>query len=80
MIKPLEIIMFGNPIVGVRAILANPLAALDLPLKILAWESDDGNVYIAYNDEKFLSERYDLNPKLGALFSLDVLVSNALFN
>jgi uncharacterized protein (DUF302 family) len=62
MIKPLGIIMFGNPIVGVRAMLANPLAELDLPLKILAWESDDGNVYIAYNDQKFFSERYDLSP------------------
>jgi uncharacterized protein (DUF302 family) len=79
-IKPIEFIMFGNPMVGVQAMLANPLTALDLPLKILAWEREDGEVYIAYNDQTFLSERYDLNTEIGELLSLDALVNNVLLN
>lgn len=37
-ILPMEFILFGNPANGGAIMAANPLAALDLPLKILAWQ------------------------------------------
>ena len=57
---PLEFILFGNPKVGSPLMIENPLAALDLPLKIIAYEDDKENVWIAYNEAKYIEERYSL--------------------
>ncbi|HEY3832366.1 MAG TPA: DUF302 domain-containing protein [Acidimicrobiia bacterium] len=40
--------------------LARPLAALDLPLKILVWEDTEGSVWVSYNAPSYLERRYDL--------------------
>ena len=40
--------------------LADPHAALDLPLKILVWQDGEGKVWLSYNSAEFLKERYGL--------------------
>ncbi|RZJ23645.1 MAG: DUF302 domain-containing protein [Acinetobacter sp.] len=77
-IAAMEFIMFGKPEVGFKAISSNPLAALDLPLKILVWENPDGNVFLAYNHPAYLTERYHLDPTVASLFALDDLINNSL--
>ena len=37
--------------------LAAPLAALDLPLKVLVWENGNGVVSVSYNSPGFMAER-----------------------
>src|SRR5690349_14791510 len=49
-ISPLEFLLFGNPVAGGPVMIENPLASLDLPLKVIAWEDQQQTVYIAYND------------------------------
>ena len=39
-----KLIMFGKPAVGAAVMLAAPLAALDIPLKVLVWEDRNGAV------------------------------------
>jgi len=55
-----KLIIFGNPKAGTPLMLAAPLIAIDLPLKILVWEDADARVWITYNDPDFLSHRHDL--------------------
>src|SRR5580765_1168625 len=40
-IPPMEFILFGNPKAGGPIMAENPVAALDLPLKIIAWEDQE---------------------------------------
>ena len=42
---------------------ANPLAALDLPLKILVWE-EENKVWVSYNTSDYLLERHYLPVEL----------------
>ncbi|MFC3562860.1 DUF302 domain-containing protein [Pedobacter jamesrossensis] len=77
-IAPLEFIMFGNPKAGFGAMSAVPVAALDLPLKIIAWEDENKQVWIAYNQQIYIRERYELPADLIAGFDLDAVVSSAL--
>jgi len=77
-ILPIEFILFGNPANGGAVMAANPLAALDLPLKILAWEDSSQVVKIAYNDPEYLQHRYMLPQKLTAPLDLTPLVTKAL--
>lgn len=77
-ILPLEFIMFGNPKAGFGAMSASPMSALDLPLKIIAWEDSNKDIWIAYNQQSYLKDRYGLSHELSAPFDLDVLVSTAM--
>src|SRR5262245_46904123 len=55
-----KLIMFGKPTVGAAVMLAAPLAALDIPLKVLVWEDGNGAVSVSYNSPESLAERLHL--------------------
>jgi uncharacterized protein (DUF302 family) len=55
-----KLVMFGKPTVGAAVMVAAPLAALDIPLKVLVWEDWNGAVSVSYNSPGFLAERHHL--------------------
>jgi uncharacterized protein (DUF302 family) len=59
------LVLFGNPAGGTPVMAAAPLAALDLPLKVLIWD-DDGQTKISYVAPDALAARYDLPAELAA--------------
>jgi uncharacterized protein (DUF302 family) len=77
-LSPLEFILFGNPKAGGPIMIENPLAALDLPLKIIAWEDSEKKVWLAYNDASYIEERYSLLHIQNSPLQLDNLISLAL--
>jgi uncharacterized protein (DUF302 family) len=79
-IAPLQFIMFGNPEAGGPVIAENPIAALDLPLKIIAWEDNDSKVWIAYNEALYIEERYSLPHSLMGPLDLGPLISKSLMD
>lgn len=56
---PTKVIFFGNPALGTPLMQENPSIGLDLPQKMLVWENTKGDVYISYNQPKFLQKRHD---------------------
>lgn len=60
--KNARVVSFGNPAVGTFLMQENPEAALDLPLKILVWDSPDGTV-LSWNDPAWIARRYGINPE-----------------
>ena len=58
--RPTKLLIFGSPKAGTPLMLADPHAALDLPLKILVWEDGEGKIWLSYNSAEFLKERYGL--------------------
>jgi uncharacterized protein (DUF302 family) len=75
---PLEFLLFGNPKAGGPAMAKNPLVALDLPLKVIAWEDAHHQVWVAYNDAEYITERYSLSPNLHSPFALDGVIDSIL--
>ncbi len=57
------LVLFGNPAGGTPVMEASPLAALDLPLKILIWD-DGGQTKVSYTDPATLADRYGLTDAL----------------
>jgi uncharacterized protein (DUF302 family) len=56
--RPTKLLIFGNPKAGTPVMLAAPTTAIDLPLKILIAEDDQGKVWISYNSPVYLQERH----------------------
>jgi uncharacterized protein (DUF302 family) len=58
-----KLVIFGSPAAGTPVMQASPLAALDLPLKVLVWD-DDGRTKISYTDPAALATRHHLPGEL----------------
>src|SRR5438067_12585615 len=61
---PTRLLIFGNPKSGTPIMLAAPSSAIDLPLKILVWEDDQGKVWVSYNSPEYLKQRHGLPEEL----------------
>jgi uncharacterized protein (DUF302 family) len=73
-----KVVMFGSPAAGTPVMRASPLAALDLPLKVLVWQ-DELETKVTYLKPAALAERYRLAPELGArLAGIAAIVDAAL--
>ena len=62
--KPTKLLLFGNPKAGTPLMVHSPSAAIDLPLKILIAEDDEGKVWISYNSTEYIAQRHNLPPDL----------------
>ena len=72
-----KLVVFGNPATVTPLMLAHPLLALDLPLKILIWETTDQHAFVSYNTPRALAERYELPPdQAEALELVDVIAQS----
>jgi uncharacterized protein (DUF302 family)/uncharacterized membrane protein YidH (DUF202 family) len=61
---PTKLVIFGNPKGGTPLMLAAPSTAIDLPLKILIWEDNQGKVWASYNSPAYLQQRHGFPPEL----------------
>jgi uncharacterized protein (DUF302 family) len=72
-LRATTLVIFGNPAAGTPVMDAAPLAALDLPLKILIW-ADGSRTNVTYYSAAAIAGRYGLSPELAAnLAGLDSL-------
>jgi uncharacterized protein (DUF302 family) len=62
------LVLFGSPAKGTPVMEAAPLAALDLPLKVVVW-ADGVQTKVSYLDPGSIANRYDLGPDLAANLS-----------
>jgi len=59
------LVVFGSPAAGTLVMQAAPMAALDLPLKVLIWD-DSGQTKVTYYSPSTLASRHHLGPDLEA--------------
>ena len=71
----IEFLEFGNPKAGGPVMLENPIAALELPLKVLAYDDAQGKTWIAYNQGSYIRERYGLKEATSAPLNLDGVIA-----
>jgi len=67
------LVIFGSPAAGTPVMAAAPLAALDLPLKVVVWD-DDGQTKVSYYSPDALAARHHLGAGLaGNLAAVNAL-------
>lgn len=57
---PTQVLLFGSPKGGTPMMVAAPSVAIDLPLKALVAEDDQGKVWITYNSPEYLQQRHGI--------------------
>jgi uncharacterized protein (DUF302 family) len=64
-LRDTKVVLFGSPLAGTPVMQSAPLAALDLPLRVLIWD-DGGRTLVSYTAPDALAARFDLEPALAA--------------
>jgi uncharacterized protein (DUF302 family) len=55
------LLIFGDPRAGTVLMQDQQMAGIDLPLKILVWEDENGKVWMTYNELAWIKERHSLS-------------------
>lgn len=59
-LNPSTLLMFGNPPLGTLFITADPDAGLDWPVRVLVYQDDKGQVWVAYTDFAWIAKRHHI--------------------
>jgi uncharacterized protein (DUF302 family) len=77
-LRDTTLVLFGSPAAGTPVMAAAPLAALDLPLKVLIWD-DEGQTRVSYYATATLAARHSLGADLTAkLAGIDPLTDTLI--
>ncbi|MDO5625188.1 MAG: DUF302 domain-containing protein, partial [Pseudomonadota bacterium] len=57
-LRPTQLLILGAAKAGTPLMQARQSTALDLPLKVLAWEDAQGRTWLSYNDPAWLQQRH----------------------
>lgn len=76
---PTQLLILGSPAAGTALMLAAPGTALDLPLKVLAWQDPANRCWVSFNTAEYLQQRHGFPAGLMAnIAGLEKLVQAAI--
>ena len=58
-LRPTQVLFFGNPKLGTPLMQCDQKAGLDLPMRVLVWEAEDGSTWLGYHSPQSIID--DLN-------------------
>jgi uncharacterized protein (DUF302 family) len=59
-LRPTDLLMFGAAKGGTPLMQAAQTIGIDLPLKALVWQDEEGKTFLSYNDPAYLTHRHGL--------------------
>jgi uncharacterized protein (DUF302 family) len=62
-LRPTELLIFGNPKGGTLLMQSTQTVGIDLPLKYLVWEAEDGGVHIGWNSPAWVAGRHAIDDR-----------------
>lgn len=77
-LKPTKLIIFGNPQVGSKLMAADRRVGVDLPMKLLIWEDQNGKTMVGYYPASYLITQYQLDDHLEMLGKIDQSVAGLI--
>src|ERR1700730_7936872 len=77
--QPAQLLILGSPAGGTPLMVAAPGTALDLPLKVLAWQDEANRCWVSFNTPEYLQQRHGFPAALIAnIAGLEKLVQAAV--
>lgn len=72
-----ELLIFGNPKVGTALMLENPAIGIELPLKIIAWQTEEKSI-LAYQNLDILAEIFQIKSSSNTISMLKEFMGNLI--
>jgi len=62
-LRPTVVVIFGSAKIGTRLLQSSQTVGIDLPLKLLVWQDDQDQTWIAYVDPEYLARRHGIRDR-----------------
>jgi len=62
-LRPSTLLVFGNPPLGTLFLTSNPAAGLDWPVRLLVYQDEKGDVWVAYTDFAWIAHRHGITDR-----------------
>lgn len=59
-LRPSQVLIFGHPRMGTPLMQANPIVAINLPQRVLAFEDAEGLVWLVHNIPSHTADQFDI--------------------
>jgi uncharacterized protein (DUF302 family) len=76
MLRPTELLIFGNAKGGTPLMQAEQTIGIDLPLKTLVWQDASGESWLSWNDPAWLAARHGLSGMEAVTSKLSALLAD----
>lgn len=74
-----SVVIFGMPKVGTPMMIESPTLAIDLPLKALVWENQQGEIFVSLNNPQIFQEKHHVKEEnIKKLAGATQLISKAV--
>ena len=70
-LRPTQVLIFGNPKAGTPLMQSRQTIGLDLPLRALIWEDEQGRIWLTYTRLEYLAQRHKVTNRADAVRALD---------
>ncbi len=61
-LRPTLLVLFGNPLGGTPIMQQDQRVGLDLPLRAVVWQNEDGETMVTYRTPEFVIDAWKLDP------------------
>ena len=78
-LRDTKVVIFGSPLAGTPVMVAAPLAALDLPLRVLVW-ADGDQTKVSYTAPANFATRHNLSGELKTRLTVIDAISDAVID
>jgi uncharacterized protein (DUF302 family) len=75
-LRPTEVVIFGNPKAGTPVMQCSQKAAIDFPQKALIMEDENGEVTLSYNDPFYIAKRHNIQGCEKVLTKISGILAN----
>ncbi|MEH6530736.1 MAG: DUF302 domain-containing protein [Photobacterium frigidiphilum] len=75
-LRPTELIIFGNPKVGTPLMQCSQSVAIDLPQKALISQDEKGQVWLTYNSPDYLVKRHNIKGCNDVITKIETALAN----
>ena len=81
-LRPTQVLFFGNPKYGTPLMQSDQRAGLELPMRVLVWEAEDGSTWLGYHSPQSIVDNLNIQGVSDAasmlVAALDGLTDNAI--
>ena len=60
-LRPTQVLFFGNPKLGTPLMQSDQRVGLDLPMRVLVWEAEDGTTWLGYHSPQSIVDNMGLS-------------------
>jgi uncharacterized protein (DUF302 family) len=75
-LRPTELLIFGNPKLGSNFFTSKQTSGIDLPMKVLAYKDEKGQVWLTYNDPQYIADRHGIKDRAKVVAKMTKALDN----